>query len=257
MKAARRFAHANSVPRIARPRNTTSHPGPGSGTSSEAADRDHAAEHADADAVGASQTRPRSMPPTDAAEHPPDRPIGSLALGDLLLELRSVTMRTRYIAKLEVRRAPAGPILRSGGSTVAPPPLRRTGSLSSHHRTLEDPCRPVVAPHSSPSDRRSPRSPSWARRPSPSPRRPVVHSQGPTAPATRTSRSRATAAPMSLHYDLDLDYTPPRRRRPRRSRAVSTASPRSTSSPTAGPRPLQPRPARPHRVGGDRGRQAA
>ena len=105
------------------------------------------------------------------------------------------------------------------------------GSPSSHRRTLEDPCRPVVAPHSSPSDRRSPRSPCWAPPPSPSAHLPeyTPGSDGAGDPYFPLAGNGGTDV---VHYDLDLDYTPRSARTRHRSRAVSTASPPSTSSPT-------------------------
>ena len=114
VNAASRFAHANSVPRIASPRNTTSQPGPGSGHEQQAAHRDRAAEHANGHAVDASQHGPSFDGPADAAEDPSDRPIGPLAVGDLVFELRLRDhARTRYIAKLEMRRlwrVPTAPV---------------------------------------------------------------------------------------------------------------------------------------------------
>ena len=77
----------------------------------------------------------------------------------------------------------------------------------------------------------------------------------PTGPGTRTSRSPATAAPMSLHYDLDLDYTPAAPDpAPLEGRLDGVATIDLVAD--AGSQPVQPRPARPHRHGGDGGRQA-
>ena len=145
-------------------------------------------------------------------------------------------MQTRYIAKLEVRRDSGGfDVRRSRVAALSPRALHRTGQAVD--RTAER-----WRIHAVPSSHRTPRPRIGGRRVALL-GAPAVAVAAPGAPAAALRPGSDGAGdpyfPLAgnggidvLHYDLDLDYTPAPPDAGAASRAVSTASPRSTSSPT-------------------------